>query len=203
MRFGRSRLLVATGLLLALGSPAFARPQEDGLDVYPSDVTPPPGTRYPCALTALPRGLPGIKEGDRAYINRAYARILKATQAKLVLLHALEGGGLSDLEAALARYAQALGGIEARERDDAPPIGLAPFQADVLAAYALQRAFFDKAVPARRGGASMSAVYGIEEGRQASAHLIAAWGRMQARYPSWPEATRDSIYHHLCALDLF
>jgi hypothetical protein len=175
----------------------------DGLDVYPSDITPPAGTQYPCALKALPRGLPGIAEADRAYINRAYARILKATQAKLVLLHALEGEGRSNLEATLARYVQALEGIEARERDDAPPSGLGPFQADILAAYALQRAFFDKAVPARRGGTPMSTVYGIAEGRQASARLIAAWGRMQARYPSWPEATRDSIYHHLCALDLF
>jgi hypothetical protein len=27
--------------------------------------------------------------------------------------------------------------------------------------------------------------------------------REAARYPDWPAATRDSIYHHLCALDLF
>jgi hypothetical protein len=26
---------------------------------------------------------------------------------------------------------------------------------------------------------------------------------MQARYPQWSAATRDSIFHHLCALDLF
>lgn len=32
---------------------------------------------------------------------------------------------------------------------------------------------------------------------------ISAWGRMQARYPSWSPETRDSIYHHRCALDLF
>jgi len=60
-------------------------------DSYPSDITPPPGTRYPCALTALPRRLSGIR----------------------------------------------------------------------------------------------------------------AWSRMQARYPGWSSETRDSIYHHLCALDLF
>ncbi len=37
----------------------------------------------------------------------------------------------------------------------------------------------------------------------ASARLIAAWGKMSARYPAWSAETRDSIYHHLCALDLF
>jgi len=48
---------------------------------YPDDITPPPGTRYPCALTALPRALPGIPDADRAYVNRTYTRILRATQA--------------------------------------------------------------------------------------------------------------------------
>ena len=52
-----------------------------------------------------------------------------------------------------------------------------------------------------RGG--MAEVYQIAEGRQASARLISAWGRMQGRYPSWAPETKDSIYHHLCALDLF
>jgi hypothetical protein len=41
-------------------------------DAYPTDITPPPGTRYPCALTALPRGLPGIPEADRAYVNHSW-----------------------------------------------------------------------------------------------------------------------------------
>ena len=49
----------------------------------------------------------------------------------------------------------------------------------------------------------MAEVYPIAEGRQASGRLISAWGRMQARYPGWSPETRDSIYHHLCALDLF
>jgi hypothetical protein len=49
----------------------------------------------------------------------------------------------------------------------------------------------------------MADVYAIPEGRQASARLIAAWGKMSARYPTWSAESRDSIYHHLCALDLF
>ncbi len=49
----------------------------------------------------------------------------------------------------------------------------------------------------------MSEAYQVPEGRQASRHLFSAWARMQARYPSWSRETADSIYHHLCALDLF
>jgi len=86
---------------------------------------------------------------------------------------------------------------------DQPPDGLTPFQEDVRQALALQQAFFTNAVTLRESGAAMAQVYQIGEGRQASARLISAWGRMQARYVAWSADTRDSIFHHLCALDLF
>jgi hypothetical protein len=151
---GRPGHRAAALLALFLSSPVAAR--TDGED-YPADITPPPGTQYPCALTALPRGLPGIPEADRAYINRTYALILRATQAKLVVLKALERK--EDLAGALARYEAIMRSLEERLRSDTPPGGLGAFQEDVQAAFALQRAFFAKAA--------------------------------------------ESIYHHLCALDLF
>ena len=168
---------------------------------YPDDITPPAGTRYPCALTALPRALPGIPEADRAYVNRTYTRILRATQAKLVMLKALDEGG--DLGGALARYRVATSSLAERLRAEPAPSGLAPFQDDVSQALALQQAFFAKAVPLREAGRTMAEVYAVPEGRQASSRLVSAWARMQARYPSWSRETSDSIYHHLCALDLF
>jgi hypothetical protein len=189
-------------LLTAAAPPAFAQklpaPAED---TYPADISPPAGTRYPCALTALPRDLPGIPPPERSYVNHAYTRILRATQAKLVLLKALEANaGLPD---ALSVYRAAIQLQVARLTSAAAPAGLEAFQADVLAAVALQQAFFEAAVPLRRSGKGMAEVYAIPEGRQASARLVAAWTKMQARYPTWSAETRDSIYHHLCALDLF
>jgi hypothetical protein len=191
----RARGVPIAGLLLLAAIPVAAQ------DAYPTDITPPEGTRYPCALTALPRGLPGISEADRDYLNRTYARILRATQAKLVLLKALEER--QDLAARLERYQSALAALQGRQADDSVPVGLEPFQQDVLAALGLQQAFFSKAVPLREAGRGMDDAYRVAEGRQASSRLIAAWARMQARYPGWPAATRDSVYHHLCALDLF
>jgi len=170
-------------------------------DAYPDDITPPPGTRYPCALTALPRGLPGVPETDRAFINRSYARILRATQAKLVLLKALEER--EQMRARLLRYQQTSEGLVARQRTEEVPAGLGPFQQDVLAALELQRTFFFKAEAERQRGAGMDEAYRIPEARLASSRLVAAWARMQARYPGWAPETRESIYHHLCALDLF
>jgi hypothetical protein len=187
--------LLAGALLLAAASWAPAQ------DAYPVDVAPPPGTRYPCALTALPRGLPGIPEADRAFINRTYSRVLRATQAKLVLLKALDER--HEVSGALARYEEATRGLASRQKADAVPAGLEAFQQDVLAALELQQSFFSKAAGLRERGRGMDEAYRIPEGRQASSRLVAAWSRMQARYPAWPPETRDSIYHHLCALDLF
>ena len=168
---------------------------------YPADITPPDGTRYPCALTALPRTLPGIPEADRAYINRAYTRVLRATQAKLVMLKALDES--RGVEESLLRYREVTARLTDSLRGEAAPAGLEPFQADVAQALILQQAFFAQAAPLRQAGGSMQEVYAVPEGRQASSRLISAWGRMQARYPSWSPETKDSIYHHLCALDLF
>jgi hypothetical protein len=201
----RSRSDLAVALLTGLlAGPACAVPASSGAageEAYPSDITPPAGTQYPCALTPLPRALPGIPEGDRAYVNRTYTRILRATQAKLVLLKALEEA--SEEPAALARYQDVTRQLAERLAAEPAPAGLAPFQDDVLQALALQQAFFAKAVPLRHSGRSMAELYQIPEGRQASARLISAWSRMQGRYPAWSPETKDSIYHHLCALDLF
>jgi hypothetical protein len=208
MARSRSRALAALlfGAIVA-SAPAFARPTaaepeaQSADDTYPADITPPPGTQYPCALTALPRALPGIPEGDRAYINRTYTRLLRATQAKLVLLKALSDG--RDVQSAQRRYADAVAQLAERQAADTVPTGLAPFQDDVREAVRLQQVFFTKATPLRDSGRTMAEVYQLPEGRQASSRLISAWGRMQARYPTWSPETKDSIYHHLCALDLF
>jgi hypothetical protein len=206
VRCGSSGLAAAALLAAACASPAPAadpppRPVQAGEERYPDDIAPPAGTRYPCALTALPRTLGGVPEADRAYINRTYTRILRATQAKLVMLKALEDS--RDLEDALARYREATDVLAGRLRAETAPSGLEAFQDDVWHALTLQQAFFAKAVPLRQSGRAVNDVYAIPEGRQASSRLISAWGRMRARYPSWSRETSDSIYHHLCALDLF
>jgi hypothetical protein len=199
-----ARALAAALVVPCLASAAATPSSEDSPareDTYPRDITPPPGTQYPCALTALPRELPGIPEADRAYINRTYTILLRATQAKLLLLKALEEE--RDLPVGLARYQDRTRLLALRLAVEPPPPGLAAFQQDVQQALALQQAFFAEAVPMRASGKAMAEVYQIPQGRQASARLISAWGRMQARYRAWSPETRDSIYHHLCALDLF
>jgi hypothetical protein len=191
---------VALGLVAAC-APAAPAQGVVAEEPYPEDISPPAGTRYPCALTALPRDLAGIPEAERAYVDRTYTRVLRATQAKLVVLKALEED--RDAPAALARYREVTAGLVERVRTDGPPSGLEAFRDDVAGALALQQEFFAKAVPLRQAGRGMSEVYQVPEGREASGRLIAAWTRMQARYPAWSSQTKDSIYHHLCALDLF
>lgn len=140
--------LAAFWIVAVVALAASIVPTADASDdeVYPADITPPPGTQYPCALTALPRTLTGVPESERGYINRVYGLVIRGIHAKLLVL---------------------------------------------------------KAVEARGPGGSMDDVWRFAEGRQASGRLIAAWGRMQARYPQWSRETSDSVYHQLCALDLF
>jgi len=126
---------------------------------------------------------------------------LRATQAKLVALRALEEQ--SDVAVALGRFDSRVVELAERTRAEPTPAGLALFRDDVVAALERQRRFFVRAGAVRLGGGSMGDVYALPEGRQASRRLIAAWREMQARYPAWDPATRDSIYHHLCALDPF
>jgi hypothetical protein len=167
-------------------------------DWYPEDVSAPPGTRYPCALTALPRDLPGIPAGDRAFVNHAYSLVLEATHAKLELMRDVE----SDSAAALAAYEARIGDVVERFGSETPPEGLGRFRADVVEAIRLQREAFAVAVRDSAGGAGR-AVFGRPEARKASRRLIRAWGAMKARYPEASAELADSAYHHLCALDLF
>lgn len=171
-------------------------------DWYPQDIAPPKGTSYPCALTALPRDLPGIPPTERGYINHTYSKILEATQLKLVILQevAADDGGL---HAELSTYKSGTEKALAAIRSEEPPPGLRAFKADVVAAIELQQQFFAEAVDVRDHGGSFDDVIAIPAGKSASGLLLQAWARMQKRYPSWSAAMKDSVYHHLCALDLF
>jgi hypothetical protein len=192
---------VAAGEAAASDAPP-AGPDPYPEDAYPADISPPPGLQYPCALEALPRDPVGIPAGDRRYINHTYTRILRATQAKLLVLNALYNDTTHVAEET-ARYQRTVAGLLNRLRTEPPPRGLDAFRDDVVAAVELQGAFFARAAPLRLSGGSMQEVMTLREGREASGRLLAAWAKMAARYPSWDTATKDSIYHHLCALDLF
>lgn len=171
-------------------------------DWYPKDIAPPAGTQYPCALTALPRELPGIPAGDRRFINHVYSMLLRSTQAKLSLQKALAQGG-APIVAAHAQYRRTTGDALAKIRAEPMPAGLEKFTENVTAALELQRTAFEKAVQVRASGGAAGEEYRVPEGRAASQRLIAAWRKMTQRYPEWPREMQDSIYHHLCALDLF
>ncbi|MGE0706800.1 MAG: hypothetical protein AB7N76_06305 [Planctomycetota bacterium] len=191
-------------------------PVEPFEPLYPAEIHPPAGTQYPCALTALPPGLPGIPAADQRFIDHVYTQLLAAIHAKLQMFQELRTGDPAAMERGLAAYQAATNEALAAIQAEAIPRGLEGFQAQVSDAIRLQQTFFAAATQklqasvaagAARSKASWEqawqAMFAVPEGRQASSKLMAAWGQMQARYPQWPAATKDSIYHHLCALDLF
>lgn len=127
--------------------------------------------------------------------------ILKATQAKLLIYNEL--GAQPPSSAVLENYLATTRDLQSRLRAELAPESLVPFRDDVTAAMDLQMTFFTKAVAKRQAGETFEQVIVIPEGREASGRLQAAWGKMSVRYSAWNQETKDSIYHHLCALDLF
>lgn len=167
---------------------------------YPSSIALPQGLNYPCALTPLPTALPGIPAGDRNYINHVYSMLLKCVQAKTIMLSKLKRG---EANSAYTRYyADTYKALETI-RNEPTPAGLESFRNQVMTAITTQVNFFSKATKAAEAGTDGNTIMQIPEGRQASSMLISAWGEMAARYPQWSAETKDSMYHHLCALDLF
>jgi hypothetical protein len=197
----RSAWWLAIALLLAIARASAGDRGEAYESWYPADITPPAGTEYPCALTALPATLSGVPENERRFVNHTYSMVLKSTQAKLVLLRAL--GGTTGLDAPLARYLAATDEARSRLAREPVPAGLEAFADDVRGAIERQQSFFRTAVARRAAGATWDELLRLPDGRAASQRLLSAWAHMQHRYPAWTPEVRDSVYHHLCALDLF
>lgn len=232
-----SRLLLPLTVLLLTGCPnagkdpgARGDPYADDLaepepfeNWYPESITPPPGTKYPCALDKhpLPLELPGIPNRDRRFVNHVFSQVLEATWAKLKVYKALGG---PDQATGLAAYDQATAAALTKIKAEPIPAGLEPFHRDVVKAIELQRAFFQLAGkkmaafrtsvradrPAteqeaqRRWKEAWNGVHRIPQGKQASGLLLGTYNMLKRRYGKhWPRAMERSVYHHLCALDLF
>lgn len=193
------------------------RKHPDGFDDwYPDDVTPPRGTSYPCPLKGLPRDLSGIPAGDRCYVNHVTSLLLQAIHARLRVWFALAQNS------ALDRYRTETKELRAAIAAEPTPAGLEPFRDDLLAALDGQLVFHQKVVQGVLTEVSrMQALspaeqerrfpeilrrlaVSIPEGKQASNRLRAAWAKLEARWgKTWRPAVKDSLFHHLCALDVF
>lgn len=193
-------LLVVSIVLNSNLIEAQAKP-ENFKNWYPSSIGLPNGLNYDCALTALPNDLKGIPEQDKKYINHVYAMILKCAQAKTIMCDQLRKK--DKVTASYSRYYYSTREALNKIRLEPTPKGLEPFRNKVIKAVSLQMVFFEKASKQAKAEVPYSQLMTISEGKQASSLLISAWQAMTSRYPSWSAQTKESIYHHLCALDLF
>lgn len=174
----------------------------DNSNWYPANITPPAGLQFHCDLRPLPSSMTGIPASDRVFINHTYAMIIKAIHAELAMIRALQTQGSSATE--YARYYATTKDAVTKITAEKAPTGLEPFKQNIISALAYQMNFYAKANAAKsRGQTWQEMTASIPEGRSASGQLFAAWDKMQSRYPGWTSDTKDSIYHHLCALDIF
>jgi hypothetical protein len=168
---------------------------------YPKSADPYPGTAFHCDLKGLPPDMPGIKTEDREFIDHSCAVLLKCAQEKELMLTALNNNKGTQ---ALPRYEKAVREQLEKLKTVSPPSGLEPFKADVIKAISLQIDFFRKAVKAKEAKTDINSIMSMPEGKQASQYLFAAWDEIQRRYLFfWGGSSKDCIYHHLCAFDLF
>ncbi len=171
-------------------------------DWYPEDISLPAGVEYPCAVTALPRDLAGVPDDEKRYVNHVCAVLIGVVREKQVLLEVLAHGRAG--ADALTTYLKVSDDALRRLRAEPIPGGLEPFHEHVVTSLELHRTFFEQAVARGAAGATMEQIHAIPEGRTASQRLMGAWGAIEARYGGgWSAEVKDSVYHHLCALDLF
>lgn len=222
-------LLFACLLALGTGSVILAAPdrpskrtKKSKLDKtkswYPKKVSPPKGTKYPCEMTKLT--FDAFPKKDRLFADHTFTMIIRTIWAKLTLMETwrvmdVRRGhrklSTSKLKAAFNTYEKEVRkNLEVLKAEEIPgkDKALTAFRNDVVKAIELQLVFFKKGrdlvvkLPHPKGYDSMLKV---PEGKQASRLLISAWGKIARHYKNWgkSKATKDSVYHHLCALDVF
>jgi hypothetical protein len=167
---------------------------------YPASIALPNGLSYSCSLTPLPAQMDGIPGKDRLYINHVFAMILKCAQAKTIMISKLTRGSARNAYATY--YASTISSLKII-RSEPTPRGLETFRNQVLQGLILQLKFFEKAATAAEAGTDFNTILKIPEGKQASSQLQSAWSQLKSRYTNCSPTTENSMYHHLCALDVF
>jgi hypothetical protein len=164
------------------------------VDTYPASITPPPGTTYPCEMSALPKDLTGIPPSHHAWINHAFTFTLKAIHVKLKAYAALGGPPPKAVEEA---YLRDTGALVQNLRDEPCPKSLESARDDLVATLEKQIIFFTKAFAAKRSGTAWETILQIPEGHEASAHVQGCYAKLLARYPAASPAVKNTFYHHL------
>lgn len=198
--FNRTLCTIFSALLFSLS--VFAQSAKNGDNWYPASISLPANHRYPCNLTPLPRDLTGIPQDEKLYVNHSFSLLLRLLQAKIVMFDTVMWEKQAYNNAYNTYYANT---VAARQKFMQIPVpkGLEGFRNDVVNAVDKQIVFFRAAASARQSGKTSREVLQIPQAKEASSLLVSAWGKVQTRYPGMSAAVKDSMYHHLCALDVF
>lgn len=188
--------------VLLFSAPCAAQSVQNSDNWYPASIALPANHRYPCNLTPLPRDLTGITQNEKTYVNHSFSLLLKMLQAKIVMFDTVMWDKQAYNNVYNTYYAST---VAARQKfmQIPTPKGLEGFRNDVVNAVDKQIVFFRAAASARQSGKSTQEVLQIPQAKEASSLLMSAWGKIQSRYPGMSAPVKDSMYHHLCALDVF
>lgn len=176
--------------------------QTDSTYWYPQSIALPANHRYPCTLNPLPRDMTGIPKNERLYVDHSFTLLLKMLQARIIMFDTVSWDNQQYQSAYKTYYSNT---VSARQKflQITPPKGLEGFRNDVVNGLDKQIIFFQKATKMRTDGKSAQDIMSIPEGKMASNLYISAWQKISTHYPQLSTTVKDSMYHHLCALDIF
>lgn len=159
------------------------------------------GATYSTVLVPLPKPLGGIADSDKRYVNHVFAMLVKIVQAKQEMWQALVTN--QHVKKTYEKYSAITAKALKKIHEEPLPQNLQAFESSLDSAVQLQTNFFRKAVKLRTSKSSMDPVLRIPEAGFASKRIEKAWQQMEKTYPAWSDDTRESIYCHLHAIDLF
>lgn len=195
-------LVTACGALVLSSLISSGICQTTGTYWYPQSIALPANHRYPCTLNALPRDLTGIPQSEKIYIDHAFSLLLKMLQAKIVMFDTVSWDNQQYNSAYSSYYSKTVSARQKFLQLDTPK-GLEGFRNDVVNGLDKQVVFFQKAAQMRLQGKSAQDIMSIPQGKLASSLYVSAWQKISSRYPNMSTSVKDSMYHHLCALDIF
>jgi hypothetical protein len=169
---------------------------------YPDDISPPTsGMVFPTRVTPLSPDLASIPPFHHRYIDHAYAIMVEAIHARLIIHQAAHES--RPPHSKLRLYLRETIAIKNRWEALEPPVSLRAFHNDIFMVLELQRIYYADAIDKRKFGYSTERIQRIPEGIQTNEILLRAWQRLEIRFTSLSPEDSSALRSHLKAMHVF
>ncbi|WP_372365989.1 peroxiredoxin family protein [Candidatus Uabimicrobium sp. HlEnr_7] len=164
-------------------------------DIYPRNTDAPQGTKYPCAFSPLPSHLKGVPQQHHTFVAKFFAQIVKAIHARLKIHETLYNRDLSRKKRLKEYQKQLKVIVQNLKRINAPDKKLQKIPEDIVSALLFQEKAYISFVE--------TGTFSKAKGKAGSKILLKNWQQISKYYKKMNPDVKNSVYHHLCALDIY